>query len=78
MKLRLFLIWHRFEGIASIRIARIKDKVVASKQFFAESWQIYTQLRQDTPSQVLPAKGKHKDKSIFVAYYIRGWFERRY
>jgi F-type H+-transporting ATPase subunit gamma len=61
-----------FEGIASIRIARIKDKVVASKEFFAELWQIYTQLRKDTEPQMLPGKGKYKDKNIFVVITSEG------
>lgn len=34
-----------FEGIASMHIARLKDRVARSEAFFAELWQIYTQLR---------------------------------
>jgi len=36
-----------FEGIASMRITQIKSQVLKSEQFFAELWQIYTQLRVD-------------------------------
>jgi F-type H+-transporting ATPase subunit gamma len=36
-----------FEGIASMRIAQIKDQVEASEKFFAELWRIYTQIRVD-------------------------------
>lgn len=36
-----------FEGIASMQIAKIKNQVVQSKQFFAELWQIYSQMRVD-------------------------------
>lgn len=36
-----------FEGLASMRISQIKSQVLQSEQFFAELWQIYTQLRVD-------------------------------
>lgn len=36
-----------FESIASLRIRQIKDRVVSSKTFFTELWQIYAQLRVD-------------------------------
>jgi len=34
-----------FEGIASMKIARIKNQVLQATQFFNELWQIYSQLR---------------------------------
>jgi F-type H+-transporting ATPase subunit gamma len=34
-----------FEGIASMRIAQIKNQVLQATQFFDELWQIYSQLR---------------------------------
>lgn len=34
-----------FEGIASMRIAQIKNQVLQSTQFFNELWHIYSQLR---------------------------------
>jgi ATP synthase F1 gamma subunit len=34
-----------FEGIASMRIAQIKDQVLQSAKFFDELWSIYSQLR---------------------------------
>jgi len=36
-----------FEGIASMRIAQIKDQVFQSQQFFGELWRIYSQIRVD-------------------------------
>jgi ATP synthase F1 gamma subunit len=36
-----------FEGIASMRIAQIKDQVQQSGEFFAELWRIYNQIRVD-------------------------------
>ena len=34
-----------FENIASIEIRRIKDRVIASREFFHELWGVYSQLR---------------------------------
>lgn len=36
-----------FEGIASMRIAQIKDQVQSSEKFFGELWKIYSQIRVD-------------------------------
>ena len=36
-----------FEGIASMRIAQIKNQVLQATQFFQELWHIYSQLRVD-------------------------------
>jgi F-type H+-transporting ATPase subunit gamma len=36
-----------FEGIASMRIAQIKNQVLQSTKFFNELWQIYSQLSVD-------------------------------
>jgi len=37
-----------FEGIASMRIAQIKNQVLQSTKFFDELWSIYSQLRVDS------------------------------
>jgi len=37
-----------FENIASIEIRQIKDRVIASRDFFHELWSMYVQLRIDT------------------------------
>ncbi len=50
-----------FESIASMRISKIKDKVTRSQLFFAELWQIYTQLRVD-PDERLIAQHQKRDK----------------
>ncbi|MBX4197678.1 F0F1 ATP synthase subunit gamma [Candidatus Saccharibacteria bacterium] len=36
-----------FEGIASARIAQIREKVLQSEEYFADLWRIYSQLRVD-------------------------------
>ena len=38
-----------FEGIASTRIAQVKDQVLRSGQFFDDLWRIYSQLRVNKP-----------------------------
>ena len=37
-----------FEGIASMKIARIKNQVLQATEFFNDLWGIYTQLRVDS------------------------------
>jgi ATP synthase F1 gamma subunit len=37
-----------FEGLASMRIAQVKNQVLASQQFFSELWDIYKQIRVDS------------------------------
>lgn len=46
-----------FESIASIHIANIRNRVVASKEFFGELWQVYSSLRVD-PAKRLKHRGK--------------------
>lgn len=54
-----------FESIASLHISKIRDRVVASKDFFAELWQTYSGLRVDPKKQL---KRAHTKKgSVFVA-----------
>jgi F-type H+-transporting ATPase subunit gamma len=60
-----------FESIASIRIARIRNRVVASKDFFAELWQTYSGLRID-PSQRLTGGHTKKGKNVFVVVTSEG------
>lgn len=37
-----------FEGLASMRIASVKNQVLESQAFFSEIWHIYQQIRVDT------------------------------
>ncbi len=50
-----------FESIASMRIGKIKDKVLRSQRFFDELWAIYTQLRID-PNERLVTQGTKRNK----------------
>lgn len=49
-----------FEGIASMHIGRIRDRVVRNKAFFDELWQTYAQLRVD-PKEQLQRREQSKD-----------------
>lgn len=59
-----------FESIASIHIAKIRGRVVASKEFFAELWQVYSSLRVD-PSKRLKGNQRVK-KGSKAAVVITG------
>lgn len=56
-----------FEGIASIHISHIRDRVVASKEFFGELWPIYRSLRIDPKERLKRDNREHKGKNVFVA-----------
>lgn len=62
-----------FESIASIRISKIRNRVVDSKAFFAELWQTYSGLRID-PSQRLNATKSRaqKGKNVYVVVTSEG------
>lgn len=59
-----------FEGIASMRISRVKNQVLQSTQFFKELWAIYTQLRVDSlfryGREDKEAKVNHKELLIII------------
>jgi ATP synthase F1 gamma subunit len=65
-----------FEGIASMRIAQIKNQVLQSTKFFDELWEIYSQLRVDT----LFSFGRDKndldviDKELLIIITAEGGF----
>ena len=48
-----------FESIASMHISKIRGRVVASKSFFAELWQIYGGLRVDSKERLKRRTGKN-------------------
>lgn len=62
-----------FESIASMRIGKIKDRVTKSQLFFAELWQIYTQLRVDPTERLTGKNGPKRDKpNVFLALTSEG------
>lgn len=61
-----------FESIASIKIAKIRGRVVASKQFFAELWQIYGGLRIDPKARLARLHTTKTNKDAFVVVTAEG------
>jgi ATP synthase F1 gamma subunit len=64
-----------FEGLASMRIAQIKNQVLESQKFFDELWQMYTQMRVDS----LFRFGREEDvktssKELFIIITAEGGF----
>ncbi len=49
-----------FEGLASMKIAQVKNQVLSSQQFFNELWEIYKQIRVDS----LFRFGRASDKDV--------------
>lgn len=64
-----------FEGLASMRIASIKDQVQQSEQFFSELWQIYRQIRIDPTFRFGRENDKAPiDKELIIAVTAEGGF----
>ena len=51
-----------FEGIASMKIAKVKNQVLQSTQFFNELWNIYSQIRVDSLFRY--GRGQDESQSI--------------
>jgi F-type H+-transporting ATPase subunit gamma len=64
-----------FEGIASMRIAQIKNQVLQSTQFFNSLWAIYTQLRVDDVFRFgRQQKSDVNDKELNIIITAEGGF----
>ncbi len=65
-----------FEGIASMRIAQIKNQVLQSTEFFQELWNIYNQIRVDSEFRFGRSQIRDKviDKELFVVITAEGGF----
>lgn len=67
-----------FEGIASMKISRIKNQVVHSMKFFDEIWAIYTQLRVDSLFSYGRDETQNKtdiiDKELYIIVTAEGGF----
>ncbi len=62
-----------FESIASMRIGKVKDRVAKSQAFFAELWQIYTQLRVDPTERLTGKNGPKRDRpNVFLVLTSEG------
>lgn len=65
-----------FEGIASMKIARIKNQVLQATLFFDDLWGIYTQLRVDSLFRFgrNTTKDKVIDKELYIIITAEGGF----
>jgi len=66
-----------FKGIASMRIAQIKDQVLQSQDFFASLWHVYSQVRVDPLfgfGRGAEGDDKVSDKELFIAITAEGGF----
>ena len=65
-----------FEGIASMRIAKIKNQVLQATIFFNELWKIYTQLRVDSIFRFGrgESSGEIIDKELYIVITAEGGF----
>lgn len=64
-----------FEGIASMKIAKIKNQVLQATEFFHDLWGIYTQLRVDSLFRF--GRGDDKDiieKELYIIITAEGGF----
>lgn len=60
-----------FESIASLRISKIRNRVIASKAFFADLWQTYQELRID-PKKTITGKRAKNGRKVFLAVTSEG------
>jgi F-type H+-transporting ATPase subunit gamma len=65
-----------FEGIASMRIAQIRNQVLQSTKFFHELWNIYTQIRVDSSFRFGRSQEAIKiiDKELYIIITGEGGF----
>lgn len=64
-----------FEGLASMRIAQIKNQVMQSTKFFDALWKIYSQLRVDSFEFGRDKTGEDViDKDLFIIITAEGGF----
>jgi len=65
-----------FEGLASMKISKIKNQVLQSQHFFDELWNIYTQLRVDAIFHFGRQTSKEEiiDKELFIVITAEGGF----
>lgn len=65
-----------FEGIASMRIAQIKNQVLQSTEFFQDLWAIYNQIRVDSEFRFGRSQLQEKviDKELFIIITAEGGF----
>lgn len=65
-----------FEGVASMKIAKIKNQVLQATEFFEDLWGIYTQLRVDGLFRYGRSQQKVEviDKELYIIITAEGGF----
>jgi len=64
-----------FEGLASMRIAQIKNQVLSSEKFFVELWDIYSQIRVNKEFKYgRKDEDNVIDKELFIVITAEGGF----
>lgn len=65
-----------FEGIASMKIAKIKNQVLQATMFFDDLWKIYTQLRVDSLFRFGRTTSDQEviDKELYIVITAEGGF----
>jgi len=63
-----------FEGIASMRIAEVKNQVIQSKEFFSELWHIYQQIRVSSEFHFGRGGQESIDKDLIIIITAEGGF----
>lgn len=65
-----------FEGIASMRIAQIKNQVLQATEFFNDLWEIYSQLRVDNLFRFGRSQSDDEifNKDLFIIITAEGGF----
>lgn len=63
-----------FEGIASMHISQIKDRVLSSQKFFGELWNIYRQIRVDEQFHFGRRQGTTHPKELILMFTAEGSF----
>jgi len=65
-----------FEGIASMRIAQIKNQVLQATEFFDDLWHIYSQLRVDSLFRFGRSQSDVEviDKELYIVITAEGGF----
>jgi ATP synthase F1 gamma subunit len=65
-----------FEGIASMRIAQIKNQVLQATAFFNDIWEIYSQLRVDSMFRFGRSQSEEEvlNKDLFIIITAEGGF----
>jgi len=72
----LVMLTSAFEGIASMKIAQVKNQVLQSNKFFNELWNIYRQLRVDSSFRFGREESDKEliDKELYIIITAEGGF----